>query len=138
VRRRAFSLVELAVVLAVMAVLSPIVYAAIRGWEEQRDLAAWHLRSAGELADIAEELRIDARLGYPLPGAVGFQRAACSVTYLVRGRTLVREGCGRSTGLARDVARATWAPGGVEVELVRRLRPDAEVRVVTLVPVETP
>ena len=131
-------MIELAIVLSILTLFAPVVYGAVRGWEEQHDLATWHLRSAGELADIAEELRLDARLGEPVAGDVAFSRADCVARYVVRERTLVREGCGATRGIARDVEAVAWARGGVEVALARRLRPDREVRVVTLIPTESP
>jgi hypothetical protein len=48
------------------------------------------------------------------------------------------DACGGSRCLARDVEHVHRAPGGIELALTRRLRPDTEHRTTIFIPVGAP
>lgn len=137
-RRHGFSMVELATVLSISAVLVPIVYRLALGFEDRHALATWHLETATDVRTIAEELRLDARRGDPDEG-VAWVVEGCVARYRVTDeRVLLREteeACGGTRGLARNVEMVRRVPGGVEVGFVRALRPEQAHRTTVLIPV---
>jgi len=142
--RRGFTLFELSICLSVLALLSPVVYALLRGHEDRAAIARWRLECADGARAAAEELRLDARRGRALRegDAVGFAWAGCEVSYAVNAEgALLREAspaCGGARALARRVESIAWAPGGVELTFARALRPAITHRDVVFLPVVSP
>ncbi len=110
-RRRGFTLAELAVVLGCLAITVPLTYVFARSVETQRARGLWSVEVAEAGRSVAEELRLDLRTGtvqagdaLVLSGAAG---CAGEVRYEVTaGHVLVRRApaaCGGERALARDV-----------------------------------
>ena len=125
--RRAFSLVELVIVLSVLAVVVPLVWRRMSEGEDQRALAFDHLETADEVRTVAEQVGLDGRAGERLVSSpLAFRIEGCEVSYLVEDSVLRRDGpaCGGSRALARGVESLTRVPGGVDVVFALALRPD--------------
>ncbi len=142
-RRRGFTVTEMAICLSVLVVLVPVVYALATGLEEAHDVARWHMRCADELRTVAEELGHDARASLPVASAgVAFEVPGCQVRYRIsEERVLLREAgeaCGGTRALARDVASLRRQAGGVELVFARRARPSLEHRSTVFIPLEAP
>jgi len=138
---RGFTLVELAIVLAIGVVLVPIVWTMSAKMEDQVTLAQWELDVARATRTIGEELRLETRRGTARADAVGFLRPDCEVTWDVRDGILHRDvsaPCGGSRGLARNVDTLRWADGGLEVTFARRLRVDRVQRATVFFPADVP
>jgi prepilin-type N-terminal cleavage/methylation domain-containing protein len=139
--RRGFTLVELAIVLAIAALIMPICYALIANVQDQSALAWWQMETADGVRSLAEELRLDARRGVSVDGdEVGFVVDGCDVRYRVTdAAALVRdagEGCGAPRGLAAYVESIAWSEGGVDVTFARRIRPKRTHRTTIFIPVQ--
>ncbi len=140
--RGGFSAVELAICLAVSAVLVPIAYHFAAAQEDQRALGLWELRVAAEVDTISEELAFDGHRGPMQSDDVAFAEPGGVVRYAVQDGVLLRQG-GSDEGaraLASDVARLTPVAGGVDVVFVRALHPESmhEERVFIPVPTTAP
>ncbi len=140
--RRGFSLVELAVVLTLTAVLLPAVYVFSRTMEDRTARGLWHLEVADGVRAVAEELRRDAHTGEILPGGgLAFTVDGCEIRYQVEHTVLVRQAsdaCGGDRGLATRVQTLRRVPGGLELVFVRALRADRPHRSTVFLPLETP
>lgn len=104
-RRRGFTLIELAIVLSISAVMVPLVFVFHRQLESAQLRAQGRLEAAAGAAAIAEELRRDTFPG-SRSGPHSFVRAGCEVRYRLENRVLFRradEACGGSRPVARKV-----------------------------------
>ena len=140
--RRGFTLIELAVVLSVAAILVPLVWILGTQVVDQVTLGRWQLDAAEGVRTVAEELRVDAREGTPTAEQVGFRVGTCDVRYVVTGASaLVRQAtadCGGSRGLSRRVESIAWSPGGVDITFARTIRPRRVHRTTVFIPVAGP
>lgn len=137
--RRSFTMLELAIVLAVAAIVVPIIWTLAAHITDQTTLGRWQLEAADGVRTVAEELGLDARAGEPTGNDVGFRVGDCDVRYQVaEGSLLLREApeeCGGSRGLSRFVESVAWSPGGVDVTFARILRPHRVHRTTVFIPV---
>ncbi len=141
--QRGFTMIELAIVITIAAIMLPLLYGFAWHVERQLALAQWTLEAADGVRTLSEELRLDARAGKLAQGPdLSFEREGCSVRYTVdEARVLVRtapDACGGTRGLVRDVGSLVVEPGGVEVTFERALRPDQVHRTSVFIPVGTP
>lgn len=107
-KRRGFTMVELAIVVTLMAILVPLVFMLFNRGAADFQKANATLEAAEQLRDLSEELRLDARNGALAPTGVAFESAgACSpVTYRLVDASVVREapaGCNGTRALVRHV-----------------------------------
>ncbi len=127
-RRRGFTLIELAIVLVIGTLLVPIAWTWFTRQEDQARLTRWELEIAQALPTLSEELREDAWRGVAVGGEeITFRRADCTVQYRVEARALVRvaeASCGGTRALATHVESLRPIAGGVEVVFSRTLRPE--------------
>ncbi len=127
-KKRGFTLVELAVVLSITSLLVPLVWMFVRQLETTLVLASWHLESAAAVRTVTEQLE-------------GDQRNACHAHYALEEGALVRsadERCGGHVVLARGVTRFERVRGGVELTLTRRLTPTVARDDAFFLPLEAP
>ena len=141
-RRRGFTMVELAIVTSILALTIPGLYLFARTLEEPHAIGLWQLDVADSVRTASEELRADARTARLLPGddLRLERRGPCSpVAYVVTpGRTLRREapaGCEPPRTVATHVVSARRVSSGVELGFALQLRPDVEHRRVVFLPV---
>ncbi len=137
--RRAFTAVELAICLSILAILVPLVYAAARGVEDNHQIGLWHLKTAQEVRSLADAMRADQRQGQPVDGeSLSWKLGACTVRYrLDPVGAVLREApsaCGGSAALAAGVEALEPQPGGVEITFLRHLRPTREERSTVFIP----
>lgn len=121
--RRGFTLVELAIVLTILAIVTPAVFLLMRSIADDHARAVARLEDADAVRLVSESLRQDLRTGRLASAPAGLRvegPGACfPVDYRVDGSVLVRE--------------APAACGGAQA-LARRARSlSVEARVVTLV-----
>ena len=109
--RRGFTAVELAVVLSISAVLTPLVYQTHRRFEQSGELARFHLDSALMLRDLREEARADGR---------------CDARYELRESALWRSGCGVERVVATRVRTFEQRPEALVVTRFYAFSPDEE------------
>lgn len=140
--RRAFTLVELVVVISMALLVVPVVWGMHASWDRQVALGHWQLAVADGLATAAEEVALDARRGPRIPGEVlAFQHGPCTIRYTVEEGVLRREpspGCGPATGLATGLQDLRAVEGGVELDFVRVLDAGRQRRIAAFLPVEGP
>lgn len=137
--RRGFTLVELAIVVSLLALIVPALFVYARSLEEQHALGVFAVEVAEELRTVGEALRADLREG----GFVDGQRVAtagrCGAEWVVTpSKTLERrasEACGGRQTLATRVTSLSRVPAGVELTFELELRPGLVRRHVVLVPV---
>lgn len=140
--RRGFTLLELAIVLTVTALVLPGLYLHWRSLEGQLALAHWDVSTAEQVRTVYEELARDARLGQLAPQALEFRlRGSCaSATWEVSGaRRLTRAApadCGGVRTLATGVEALRRVRGGVELDFAFEVRPDLVERRTVFLPVE--
>jgi prepilin-type N-terminal cleavage/methylation domain-containing protein len=108
-RRRGFTMLELAIVVTLMGILVPLIFMFFRIGAADYSRAQATLDAARELRELGEELRLDGRNGRLAATGVAFEgEGACfPVTYRLQGAALVREApaaCGGARGLVRNVA----------------------------------
>lgn len=132
--RRGFTLVEFAIVLAVLAVLIPLAWAAVDRSEEDRAAALLALSRADSVRTLAETLDLDARAGRSV-APLHFALPGCEVVYRTEGDALLREGCGTSQVLARGVEAVLPVDGGLELTFVHTMRPGVVDRASFFLPV---
>lgn len=105
--RRGFTMVELAIVLTLMAILVPLIFMLFNRGAADFQKANATLEAAEQLRDLSEELRLDARNGTLTATDVVFEGGACSpVTYRLVDSSVVREAsasCGGTRALVRHV-----------------------------------
>jgi len=106
--RRGFTLLELAIVLTLLAVLSPALFLLMRGIADDHARAAARLEDADAVRLVSETLRQDLRTGRLASAPAGLRLegpGACfPVDYRVVGAVLWREApaaCGGAQALAR-------------------------------------
>ncbi len=140
--QRGFTMVELAIVVSIAAILLPLVYSFAWHLESQRALVQWNLEVADATRSLNEELRLDRRAGGLVAGpALRFDRPTCPAEYLLVDQTLVRRAdaaCAGDRGLARNVGSFERVDGGVELIFVRALRPEQVHRTTIFLPLEAP
>lgn len=101
-----FTLIELAMVLSITALLVPLIFAFHRQLETAQLRAQGRLDSAASIRSVVEELRRDGLSGWR-SGERSFRAGACEITYVVEEGVLFRrttEPCGGSRAIARRVA----------------------------------
>ncbi len=138
-RRRGFTLVELAVCLSLLGLVTPLIYAFGRSVEDRLSIGLWHLDVADGVRDVADALREDARGGTAVAGqGVGFVRGDCAVVYQVDDAEVLvrRSSCGGELGLSRGVSAMVWTAGGVALTHTFRQRPGATLQTVFFIPVD--
>jgi prepilin-type N-terminal cleavage/methylation domain-containing protein len=133
--RRGFTLVELMVVLGILAVFMPVAWTVLARNEDDRAVAAFHLRAAAVSRTVSEQMAVDQRSGERVAGAPAWTIGACEVRYSVDGGVLLREGCaGAAVALAERVERFEATAGGWELTLALPLRPERIERVTLFFP----
>lgn len=121
--RRAFTLVELAICLSLLIILTPMVYRYALDITDRLEVARWHLATADAARTVAEALQQDARRGPLASDAVQFAQDGCTVRYAVEERALVREdSCAGRQTLARGVEAVSREAGGVSLRFSLPLR----------------
>ena len=135
--RRAFSLVELVIVLSILAVVVPLIWRLVSQGEDQRALALDHLETADEVRTVAAQVGLDTRAGERIGGPLAFRIDGCDVSYVVDATVLRRDAptCGGSRALARGVESLTRVPSGVDVVFAFALRPNRIDRQTVFIPV---
>lgn len=137
--RRAFSLVELMIVLSCLAIATPVAWGLMAKLADNRALALDQLATAQELRTVADALQLDRRAGQRVAGeALSWQLGACTVRYRLDGTTLLRDAgpaCGGTQTLATGVERFEVAPGGVHLTFARAVRPSRVQRTPVFLPV---
>jgi prepilin-type N-terminal cleavage/methylation domain-containing protein len=140
-RREGFTLIELAVVLTLSAIVTPAAWLAWRNVDAELALARWHVGVADAVRTVYEELALDARGGARVAqDGVAFEGpGGCGrIDYRVTGEAALEraapDACGGTRTLARGVRALRPVAGGVELELVLALRPDHEVVRVVFLP----
>lgn len=141
--RRAFTLVELVLVLSVLSLVIPMIYAMSRSLEDRAAQGLHLLEAADAVGTTRAALRLDASRGaLTTSGPVGFELPGCTVLYTVDDAgVLVREGargCAPPQGLARGVLAFERIEGGAELVLLQRLRPGRVLKDRVFLPVEAP
>ncbi|MBL8909664.1 MAG: prepilin-type N-terminal cleavage/methylation domain-containing protein [Archangium sp.] len=117
-RSRGFTIIELAIVLSISAVLVPLCFMFVRALTTRSDLATFDLEVASTLRSVHEQLELDRT------------RPACAVKWTLEAGALTRTAsaeCGGTLVLARDVKSLERIAGGASVVLVKRLAPEHEV-----------
>lgn len=119
--RRGFTLVELAIVLAIFAFLTPLAYMAGRALLENFERAAFDLQVAESARTVSEELQLDLRTmklqsgdGVLLKGAGDCAEAS----WEVKGAALIRTpkaNCGEPRALAKSVSAFRSTAAGMEL-----------------------
>lgn len=132
--RRGFTVVELAIVLSISALLVPLVFLTARSWDEHRAAGLRQVAVADEVRSLGEAVRADRRaLKFAGKGSLTLQgKGPCSpVEYAVTdAQTLVRRApaaCGGETALATHVTALAHAPGGLAVTFGFEVRPGTVV-----------
>lgn len=125
--RRGFTLVELAIVISVSAVLVPAAYQFVRSLTARADFAHFQLDAASTLRAVSEQLELD-RL-----------RVQCSgeVKWSVEGEALTRTAspaCGGQQVFARGVLALEREAGGARLVLTRRVSLEVSHQVELFVP----
>lgn len=107
---RAFTLLELAIVVSITGVLVPTIFWSWRSIDDQQRVSVARVSAASAVRGVADELRRDARTrqwaGAPATGpAVTLEGGApcSSIAYRVERTVLVRDACGDARALARHV-----------------------------------
>ncbi|MBL8935205.1 MAG: type II secretion system protein [Archangium sp.] len=105
--RRGFTMVELAIVLTLLAILVPLIFLFFNRGAADFQKANATLEAAEQLRDLSEELRLDARQGALSAAGLTFEGAACGpVSYRLLDTSVVREApasCGGTRALVRHV-----------------------------------
>lgn len=107
-RRRGFTMVELAIVITLLGILVPLIFMLFHVGAADFQKANATLEAADQLRDLSEELRLDLRTGTLAEAGLRIDgEGGCfPVTYRLAETTLVREApaaCGGSRGLVRHV-----------------------------------
>jgi len=122
-RHRAFTLVELAVVMAVSAGLVPLIYAGWRQIEHAQVRALQNITAATSTRTVSEVLRRDLSQGAFVSGEDVAVRLPCgTVRYVVVDHVLRREGdgaCGGTQAIAQRVSSWRRLHDGVEMTFSR-------------------
>ena len=123
-KRRGFTMVELAIVVSILALLVPLIFMVFRIGAADFEKANATLYAANQLRDLSEELRLDERNGTLADSGLTFAGAgACfPVTYRLVGSSVVREApqaCGGVRALVRDVTEFTRTNGLLTVQIAR-------------------
>lgn len=129
--RRGFTMVELAIVLTLLAILVPLIFMLFNRGAADFQKANATLEAAEQLRDLSEELRLDARNGTLAPTGVAFE-GTCSVTYRLIDSSVVREAsasCGGTRALVRHV-REFVRTGSVLMVRIAQLPEDPPITLV--------
>jgi len=139
-RRHGFTLVELAIVISLLAIVTPLVYSGYVHVEERLTLARWSLETADAVTAISETLRADLRTHTVQDGSALTLAGACSIAYAINEANVFQRqadaACGGSLGLARGVESVARTPEGLEIVFMKRLRPRLTHRSTVLIPLE--
>ena len=126
---RGFTLVELAIVLAIFSILTPLTFMASRVLLENYRRAAFDLEVAQAARTVSEELRLDARamrlqsfeqVVFKGPGKC--DEATWSVTAAHALIRTPKAGCGEQRAVAKSVSKVTARSGGVLITFSLPLR----------------
>ena len=128
-RRRGFTVIELAICLTLMTILVPLVYGLMRNFENEIYRAAAEAESAQAMRAVSEEVRRDLQALELREGGAGMELVgACgSVQYAVEGDVLFRRAsaaCGGDRPVARRVQGLTREPRALVVTFGRPMRPE--------------
>lgn len=140
-RRSGFSLVELALVLSILVIVSPLVWITVRRVEGRADDALWRLQIADSAGTVAGSIALDGRRGRSQPDALVWQLDGCRVRYRVDDGALWRAGeggCQAEQVLARDVQALDREEGGLRLVFARSVRQGEEQRVEFFLPEVSP
>jgi len=127
-RRRGFTMIELALCVTILTILVPTVYAFMRSFENDFYKSAAEAESAQSMRAVSEELRRDLQAfklkdgegGMVLVGTCG------GIQYVVVGDVLFRKAapeCGGDRPVARRVQKIVREPRALVVTFARPMRP---------------
>ena len=139
-RRRGFTIIELAIVISISAILVPAVYLFARTLEDQQAIGLRHLEVADQTRTLAEALGADRRgLHFSGPTSLKLEGPSpCApVEYsLTPARTVERRDCSGTTTLATQVQSLGHVAGGVAIAFGFEKRPGLVLRTELFIPVE--
>jgi hypothetical protein len=137
--RRGFTVVELAIVVSLLALIVPALFVYARSLEEQHARGVFAVEVAEALRTVGEALRADLRGGAWADAQRVATTGSCAAEWAVTpSQALERratEACGGRQALATHVAGLARVPAGVELTFELELRPGLVDRHVVLVPV---
>lgn len=110
-RRRGFTMVELATCLSISALLVPLCFLFLRTLSARHERALWQLETAAAVRTLSEQRELDRG------------QTACAAAYELVADTVVRSAsaeCGGSLVLARGVSRFEQGADGVTVTFFLR------------------
>jgi len=126
-RRRGFTLVELAITISISAVMIPAVFLLLRTAEANARRALSRARTAESMRTFSEELRRDLRtMRFVNDTGLVLAGPGCEARYELRGSILVRAGCDGARAVARDVASVERTAWGAEVVFAQHVAPPKE------------
>ena len=127
--KRGFTLIEMAVVLTVSALVVPLVFALAHTFEVDHLRAADSAQAAQSMRAVSEELRRDLstmRVSDE-PGLVLLSARGCArVEYAIADEVLLRRACDDVRPVARHVLALRRDGRSLTVEFGRPLRPDVK------------
>ena len=130
-KQEGFTLIELItviVVLGILAVFMPVAWTVLARNEDDRAVAAFHLRAAAVSRTVSEQMAVDQRSGERVAGAPAWTIGACEVRYSVDGGVLLREGCaGAAVALAEHSLRRKASLGACRSVAGVSLEPEARI-----------
>lgn len=142
-RRGGFTMIELAIVISLSALVVPAVYLFARTIDDQRALGLRHLEVADQTRSLAEALQADRRtLLFSAPESLRLEGPGpCSpIEYaLTPAKSLVRRApndCGGETTLATQVEAVSHPRGGFAITFGFEKRPQLLARTELFIPVE--
>jgi prepilin-type N-terminal cleavage/methylation domain-containing protein len=124
---RGFTLIEMAVVITISALVIPLVFAFAHTYEVDHLRAADSAQAASSMRAVSEELRRDLQTMRVAeePGLVLVGAGKCArVEYAVADEVLLRRACDEVRAVARHVQALRREGRSLTVEFGRPLRPD--------------
>ena len=137
--RTGFTLVELAICLSLLAIITPLIYSYALGIEDRSVVGLWHLQTADSLHTVSESLQSDGRKGTLQPTGIAFKQGDCTVTYRAEDAALLRtDSCGITQTLAVGVSSLARESDGVSIGFTRHLRAGRDAEQTLFIPVGSP